>query len=292
MTDRSETVLRITRDYKLADEWALVLVSQGLSPSVRLTSEGVVLSVPEEELQRALAGLSAYENENPFPTRKEENRSENFSSLMSGFVVAGVLIVSHAFFIRWKETAPWFERGSADASQILGGELWRTVTALILHADLAHMFSNAIAAAIFASALSSIVGAGLALALLVLAGAGGNLTNAWMQGSSHVSIGASTAIFGAIGVLGGHGLIRRRREPAPGRGVWMPFAAALALLAMLGTGTGRTDVLAHLFGFFFGAVLGVPVALFVPDQPGERVQWICGSATVATVIYCWALALG
>jgi rhomboid protease GluP len=211
--------------------------------------------------------------------------------LIAGIVVAGVLILSHAVTVRWKEAAPWFDQGGAEASRILDGELWRTVTALTLHADLVHLFSNAVAAAIFVTALSSIVGAGLALALVVLAGACGNLANALMQGSSHFSVGASTATVGAVGVLGTLGLVRRRREPTRRRGAWIPIAAALGLLAMLGTGTGRTDLLAHLFGFFCGAALGIPVGLLFPVPPPQLLQWACGSATAAVLIYCWSLAL-
>jgi rhomboid protease GluP len=242
-------------------------------------------------VEMALAGLAAYEKENTAPVQNQ-NRADDFASLIAGIVVAGVLILSHAVAVRWKEAAPWFDRGSAEASRILDGELWRTVTALTLHADLVHLFSNAVAAAIFVTALSSIVGAGLAFAVVVLAGACGNLANALMQGSSHISVGASTAIFGAVGVLGTLGLVRRRRERTRSRGAWIPIAAALGLLAMLGTGTGRTDLLAHLFGFFCGALLGVPVGLFFPTMPGQVMQWVCGSATVLVLIYCWTLALG
>jgi hypothetical protein len=42
-----------------------VLLAQGLSPSLRRSPEGLVLSVPEAEVDRALASLSAYEQENP-----------------------------------------------------------------------------------------------------------------------------------------------------------------------------------------------------------------------------------
>jgi rhomboid protease GluP len=291
MKDRSEVVLRVTPDSRVADEWALVLITQGLSPSLRHDEGGVVLSVPAAQVEMALAGLAAYEKENTAPVQSQ-NRADDFASLIAGIVVAGVLILSHAVAVRWKEAAPWFDRGSAEASRILDGELWRTVTALTLHADLVHLFSNAVAAAIFVTALSSIVGAGLAFALVVLAGACGNLANALMQGSSHISVGASTAIFGAVGVLGTLGLVRRRRERTRSRGAWIPIAAALGLLAMLGTGTGRTDLLAHLFGFFCGALLGVPVGLFFPTMPGQVMQWVCGSATVLVLIYCWTLALG
>ena len=291
MTNPSEVVLRVTPDSRLADEWALVLITQGLSPSLHHGAGGVVLSVPAAEVEIARAGLAAYEKENTAPVQNQ-NRADDFASLIAGVSVAGVLILSHAASVRWKEAAPWFDQGAAEASRILDGELWRTVTALTLHADLVHLFSNAVAAAIFVTALSSIVGAGLAFALVVLAGACGNLANAFIQGSSHIAIGASTAIFGAVGVLGTVGLVRRRREPGRRRGAWIPVAAALGLLAMLGTGTGRTDVLAHLFGFFCGAVVGIPVALFFPAPPGRLTQWTCGGATTGLLIYCWSLAVG
>jgi rhomboid protease GluP len=291
MKDRSKVVLRVTPDSRLADEWALVLITQGLSPSLHYDEGGLVLSVPAAEVEMALAGLAAYEKENTAPVQSQ-NRADDFASLIAGIIVAGVLILSHAVVVKWKEAAPWFDRGSAEASRILDGELWRTVTALTLHADLVHLFSNAVAAAIFVAALSSLVGAGLAVALLVISGACGNLANALLQGSSHIAIGASTAIFGAVGVLGTVGLVRRRREPGRRRGAWIPVAAALGLLAMLGTGTGRTDVLAHLFGFFCGAVLGIPVALFFPAPPGRLTQWTCAGATAGLLIYCWSLALG
>src|SRR5262249_57544026 len=61
----SEILLRVTSDHNLAEEWELALVAQGLSPSLSRTPDGFVLSVPEEEVEKALAGLSVYERENP-----------------------------------------------------------------------------------------------------------------------------------------------------------------------------------------------------------------------------------
>ena len=65
MSDDAEIFLRRTGDAKLADEWALVLLAQGLTPSVRRGPDGVVLSVPQDEVERARAVLSVYESENP-----------------------------------------------------------------------------------------------------------------------------------------------------------------------------------------------------------------------------------
>jgi len=288
MTKGSEVALRVTRDYNLAEEWELVLLAQGLSPSVRRTRDGVVLSVPEEEVKRALAGLSVYENENP-PKQQEGDEPVGSANLLAGIVVAGMLLVFFSATVIWNQTVPWLERGSADANRILLGEIWRTVTALTLHADLVHAMTNAIAAALFLGAVSGMLGLGLGSALVVLAGAGGNLANALLQGPPHVSVGASTSVFGAVGMLGGLGMRRRRKAVGSSR-AWVPIAAALALLAILGTGGQRVDVWAHLFGLLFGGVLGILIAFVAPRPPGLRVQWACGSAALAVLAYCWILA--
>ncbi len=289
MTKGSEIPLRVTSDHNLAEEWELALVAQGLSPSLSRSRDGFVLSVPEEEVERALVGLSAYERENPREPRERDEPAEP-PNLVAGASIAGILLLF--FFITvWQPTVQWFDRGSADADRILRGELWRTVTALSLHANLAHALSNAIGITVFLGALSSILGPGLSSALVLLAGAGGNLANALIHGSSHVSIGASTSVFGAVGMLGGLGLARRGRRKVPRRRAWVPVAAALALLAMLGSGGESVDVLAHLFGFLFGGVLGLIFAFVAPSPPGRLVQWGCGSAAFAVLISCWLLAL-
>lgn len=286
----SETALRVTRDHKLADDWALVLVTQGLSPSIRISHEGVILSVPDDEVDRALAGLSAYENENPSPEQEQENTSAESPNVIPGLLVAGALVVSHLITVRWPHIA-WFDLGRADAGRILSGELWRIVTALTLHADLGHLLSNAVAAAIFVTILSSMVGAGLSVVLFIVAGAGGNLANASLQGPGHLAIGSSTAIFGIIGAIGGFGIMRRQQGSGKPRRAWLPIAAAIALLAMLGTGTGRVDVLAHFFGFLFGAVAGVIVAFTLPPRASPKIQWLCGTAGIILLLSCWTLAL-
>lgn len=291
MHERLEIPLRVTGDHNLAEEWQLVLLAQGLSPSVHLSPDGFVLSAPEEEADRARASLSAYDSEN---SQKLDEGSEpvGSASVLAGSGVVGILIVLFfAVTVVWMPKVSWFERGSADADRILHGELWRTVTALTLHADVGHAMSNAAATAIFLGAVSSLLGAGLGCAVVLLVGAGGNLANAFMHGPPHVSIGASTAVFGAVGVLGALGAARRRRRVLSRRRAWLPIAAAFALLAMFGTGPQPVDVWAHLFGLLVGGVLGIFVALVTPFPPAGRFQWAWGGAAFAVLIYCWKLAL-
>lgn len=291
MGDKSELVLRVASARKIAEEWALVLTAEGLTPSVQRSSEGFVLGVPSEEIERAEAALSSYERENLAEAHEGEEPA-GYAHVVVGLAVAGALM---GFFFLTGEraaTVHWFERGSADVEHILRGELWRTVTALTLHADIGHVLANAIVGAVFLGAVCRTLGPGLGFAIVLLAGAGGNLLNALFHESLHVSVGASTGVFGAVGVLGGVGVMRRRRKGARGRLAWMPLVASVALLAMLGTGGVRVDLWAHFFGFLVGGALGLLVALTVPRPPGHRVQWMLGGSAVAVVLYCWTLALG
>ncbi len=289
MNHDSQILLRVTGDHHLAEEWELVLLAQGLSPSVRQTPDGVVLSVPRAEADRALASLLAYERENPGKLAERVEPMEP-ASLLAGVAVALMLLIFFSITVHWLAAPSWFARGSADAERILQGELWRTVTALTLHADVAHAVSNAIAAALFLSAVASMVGVGLGGALVVLAGAGGNFANAFLHGPPHVAVGASTAVFGAVGLLGSLGMTRRRHRALSRWRAWLPVGAALALLGMLGSGGQRVDIWAHLLGLLVGAILGILIAVATPHAPGLRIQWACGTAAVAVIICCWTLA--
>jgi membrane associated rhomboid family serine protease len=286
MIDDTEFPLCVTSDPRLAEEWELVLLAQGLSPRMNRSRDGVVLSVPEGEISRARAALAAYELENP-PKVAEEPVA--FSDSFAASTLAGLLIL--AFFsvtVLTDAKMAWFERGSADAHKILDGELWRALTALTLHADVAHALSNAVALALFLGIVSSVLGTGVGCLGVLLAGAGGNIANALVHASPHVSIGASTAVFAAVGLLGGLGM--RRTTVFRGRRAWLPAAAALALLGLLGTGGERVDVWAHLCGFLAGAVLGVFAATVALRRPASSIQWICGGWAFALLVYSWTLA--
>jgi len=274
-----------------------VLASDGLSPSVRRGPEGFVLGVPADEAERAADVISVYESEKrDHESQRQQDSQRDPEPVAAGSVSAG-LAVSTALLVFFFLTGPrnpaviWFERGSADAERILLGELWRTVTALTLHADIAHALANALVGALFLSAVCGVLGAGVGCALVLLSGAVGNLVNAFFQGSHHVSVGASTAVFGAVGLLSGLSVARRRRQQSPRRPFWVPIGAGLAILAMLGTAGARVDLWAHLFGLLAGGVLGIPVGFALPRPPKPQVQWALGGAAITALLYCWGLAL-
>jgi len=283
------SLLLVTGDRSLAEEWELVLLAQGLSPSLRKTPVGFALSVPRKELAVAVASLSAYEREN---SRRPAARvkAKDSSSWLVGAIIGLTLLLFYSVTAQWLPSVPWFKRGSAVASRILQGELWRTVTALTLHVDVAHVMSNSFAVALFLSAVCSLVGPGLGSFLVLLAGAGGNFANALLHDSAHVSVGASTGLFGAVGLLVTLGTARGRRTAIDRRRDWLPLAAAVALLGMLGSSGEGVDIWAHLLGLLIGGVLGIFVTAVVRGRPGWPIQLACGTAAVGTVICCWAVA--
>ena len=281
----------MARQRKLADEWALVLSSDGLSPSVRREPEGFVLGIPAAEAERALEVLIAYERENRERGAKPEPEIPAQSDPVTGLSISAALLLF--FWLTGPRNAAviWFQRGSADAERILTGEWWRTLTALTLHADLGHVLANALFGALFLTAVCGALGAGFGCALVLLAGASGNLANAFFQSSQHASVGASTAVFGAVGILSGLAVARQWRRQSTGRPWWVPVGAGLPLLAMLGTTGERVDLWAHLFGLLAGVILGIPVGFALPQPPRPLVQWLFGSAALAGLLYCWGLAL-
>ena len=84
--------------------------------------------------------------------------------------------------------------------------------------------------------------------------------------------------------------MRTRRGIGRRRGAWIPLAAGLALLGMLGSDP-QADLGAHLWGFLVGVVLGAGVGLAFVTPPARAVQLAFGVTATAVVAGCWWLAL-
>jgi membrane associated rhomboid family serine protease len=143
------------------------------------------------------------------------------------------------------------------------------------------------------------LGLGLAWACILAAGMLANGLNALFHANrAQVSIGASTAVFAALGVLVGVEVFDRRIGTL-NRWRWLvPFGAGLGLLAHLGTGggAGKTDLLGHLLGFFVGLGMGWVIGWLLKTRVGRavfgnRIQILVGLAAMAGFGVCWVLAL-
>src|SRR5262249_48413872 len=183
----------------------------------------------------------------------------------------------------------WCVRGSASAERIPRGEVWRTVTALTLHAAPAHVLGNAIACVVLIPPVAQALGPGTGLLALLVSGAIGNALTALVLGAPHNSVGASTLTFGAFGVLSAQAVLARWRDETMWRRPWGVIVAGVLLLAMLGAAEGA-DVLAHVFGLLVGAIIGLLVSLVRPRPFAPATEWGLVAGAAAAVLTCWWIA--
>ena len=290
------TAVRVTPNRRRADEWAVVLAAAGIPHWLRQRLDGWALIVPPDDAAIALETLAAYDEET---LRDDVHDGDDVAPsrplTIAGAVVALLLIGFFAITGPRAGRSAWFEHGSADATRMMAGEWWRAVTALTLHADAPHLLGNALATAVLVTAVCWSLGPGAGLWLLLLAGAGGNILTAAVHGGGHVSVGASTAIFGAIGILAALRIVVPTSAAPASVGSrrgkwWVVVAASLVLLTLLGTAPDA-DLVAHAFGLLVGAGLGLITALTVRWMPPAPVQWGLVAAAGAAVLGAWHLAL-
>jgi len=165
----------------------------------------------------------------------------------------------------------WEERGVLDSRAVfVQGEVWRAATALFLHADAAHVITNALSGLLVFPAVLSTLGRARGWWLLLLAAVAGNLAVAAINfPGPYRSLGASTAIFAGVELLTGRTvrIAWQSRHPHRWRAMFAPFAAGVTVLALHGAGGQRVDVGAHLTGFVAGLVFG-----FVAGTPPRDAQ--------------------
>lgn len=277
---------------------ALVLTARGISCRLLPPKKPRQLMVQSRDLAAAEHEISLYLKENrkqPLEperfTRQENNTLQTISALLLIGIFHNITYLDLSGF--GHSPIDWLQLGRADANLIRNGEWWRTITALTLHADAQHLLSNLLIGGYFVIRLCRMLGGGLGWNLILWSGILGNAINALMHVSGHRSIGASTALFGAIGIAGMIGLMRQRRFKS--RYSILPFAAAIGLLAMLGAGSGdaATDIGAHLFGFASGLALGAVASRWVLQHglPTPGANSIMAIIALMTPISAWLLAL-
>lgn len=272
-------------------DWHLVLTACGIETRLQQAENGWHLAVRAADLQRALYELRLYAEENRHwpPTSPPATGLDN--AWISACVLASLALFHNITHLHYPSLGfkfvPWLEAGNAHVSSILSGQWWRLATALTLHSDALHLAGNILIGGIFIIRLCREVGSGVGWCLLLLAGVSGNYLNCLIQAPSHQSVGASTAVFGAIGILAA--LNARRQRLRLTKGWTLPLAASLALLALLGTGGEHTDLLAHLFGFLCGLAAGWLMAPL--PRAGHRLNRWLGLFAGLFIVLAWWMAL-
>lgn len=265
-----------------------------LSRSIPFSVEGGASNrffIPLHYHAFALSELKQFQRENknwPPVLAAHKGALFRFSPVHLGMVAA--LVLFHWWSVRLPGKLT--ESGMLAVEKVLAGEWHRTVTALTLHVDGTHLLANTLGLLIFVGGVHQFTGTGMSWLLVLLSGAVGNFGTALFYQSAHNAVGASTAVFGAVGLMGAFGVRRYLVHKVFSRRFFVPLVGALGLFAMLGTNP-ESDVMAHIFGLISGVLIGI---MLMP-LPGSRIlksslfQSGALVLTLAAVWWCWQTQL-
>lgn len=271
---------------------ALALEAAGIPYQIRLQSGESVIVVPAQHAERARIEIDAYASENHASPPVTPTVVEQGNGWPGVFGYAIVLVLMFLLQRQGILSEEWFDAGKTNAGLIRQGEWWRTVTALSLHSDLIHLVANIGCGGLIGFFAGQLLGSGFAWFSILLAGAAGNLLNAWVRDPRHTSVGASTSVFAAFGIVAAYVSIRRRQARTSRLARYAPIIGAVVLLGYLGTSGERTDVFAHVAGFLAGLLLGALYGVLGDRiMMRTRTQLFLGISTLAFLGITWLIAL-
>lgn len=286
-----------TSDAQVALEWCAVLASQKINFELSREGDDWLFKTAPGNFANAEKNINDYESEREFFNRHRQEFDTPPEPLKMvqafPFIICGLFL--YLFFVI---TGPVdsnreiFNRGMLSPEAFFKhGEWWRTVTSLTLHADYSHLLGNVLFLCLFATVAANQTGIGTSLFFIFISGIAGNITTIIILGEkSYNSLGASTVVFGALGIIAVLSVFRRKNELSLLRNFMLPMVSAIALLAFTGTAQG-SDIIAHFMGFTWGAVFGVVINRLKQLRGCVIVQTVFFALTFLMIFYSWSLAL-
>jgi rhomboid protease GluP len=279
---------------RACDERLLVLTALGIEGLVVQEQGAFLLLVAAQDAARAAHELRQYDAENrPLPPPPPPPAPHPYAWVGCAAYVLVLLAVAWAVS-SGAVRLDAFEQGELDAARVQAGEWWRAWTALTLHLDGPHLAANLLAGVWFGYLAARQMGAGTAW-FLTVSGAGlANLLEGLLGPPEHRAVGASTAVFAALGAMSAYSWRERLALPQRWARRWGPLIAGTILLGWTGAGAegADVDVVAHVCGFAVGALLGAAAAVPRVQARLARVpQWFSGAAALLALAIAWACAL-
>jgi rhomboid protease GluP len=284
----------------LADEVVLLLQAEGIAAARVDSSAGTFVVVAAADRTRAARIVAeeyprGIDTAPPAPARAgaDGDALQQRWFGRGSWVVVALAVASAAIFVGEEfaggsdSRAVLLRFGATRPAHVRAGEWWRLVTALFVHVGARHLLANVATLLVLGPALAAALGAGRFALVYVVAGAAGNALSYRYMPPDVVSAGASGAILGVLGALGGQRL--RFAASARYRG-WQVIAAVLAYLAIAVGAAPEVDTFAHLGGLAAGLALGlvVPPPARAPTAAERRLSIACGAAAALVVAAAFA----
>lgn len=250
-------------NFSSAGDAGLAILAMGKAYWTLMHEAQYVICVSAADEKAIVVELRAVAELDSRPRHFGGTRYREFSFGYLSFALYAVLLI--VCFV-WQQGGFIQEAGRVDAIRMMEDAQWgRALTALTLHGDVVHLVSNLVAGLGFAFFVARFFGAASGWLLILISGVLGNALNAWVYyPEAHYSIGASTAVFGALGLITGVGLwvaITEAKQTWSMPRWFMPIFGGITLLGLIGIGDGAldglVDVAAHISGFLCGLLMGV-----------------------------------
>ena len=164
------------------------------------------------------------------------------------------------------------------------GQPWRLITAIFLHGGLLHIVFNMWVLMDIGPMVEELYGSARYLFLFVATGAAGYLLSSFL---GHLSVGASGALLGLIGVLLAATTGRKNLAAQALRSALIRWLIYIGVLGFIFSGT---DNAAHFGGLVAGYLLGRLMVDRLPADVSERrradmLGWIAGIAVVVCFVF-------
>jgi membrane associated rhomboid family serine protease len=276
-------------------EWITALAAAGIPFALILVDSRWVIVVDQAVSEAARREIQGYEEDNrDWPPRPVPGyRRPGLIPTWAGFWGVHLLLLFSIWIGPYNPALALCRAGAAQGRLIAEGEWWRAVTALMLHSGPVHLAGNILFLLLLGQAVCRRLGPGLGWLLMLVSGVAGNLASAFLTLPGHTSVGASTACFGAVGILAVDKAVDNFRRFREWRSIWsrtwIPLGAGVAMLALTGVGEG-SDLLAHAMGLAAGMVFAVPATLWGTDWLSKWGQRVLAGACLLFVACAWWLA--
>jgi rhomboid protease GluP len=293
-------VLPRMRDVSMRPFWLILMLVPGIDAAFGLVltfrPSAIALprssDTPESQCTTELLDDAALEGKDKIRTPRHGPRVYITPTLISlNVIIFGLMVESGVPVLN--PTAPSLVQWGADFGPLtLGGQWWRIVASLFLHAGIIHLVFNMVVLAIIGPFMEKVLGNVAYLTLYLVAGIAGSAASlAWHPFAA--SAGASAAILGLYGALVAVSLRCRQAVQAEKwvrQSVVMAAFLGFSVLYWLFNAEVDVDIAGHLGGFVGGFLLGLCLALQVPQKAVGR-RWRMTTAGIFGVALVIATVL-
>lgn len=186
-------------------------------------------------------------------------KGEHFTTaiLINANLIVFILLVFSGINIISATPKELLDLGANRRYEVLNGETWRLFTSMFLHGGLMHILMNLFGIGATCASIEPLLGRTRTIIAYVLSGIGASLVSIYWHENT-ISVGASGAIFGMMGVM--IALLLTKKDGGFG-GAYSIILGLYGGVSLLFGLLGGIDNAAHIGGLLTGIVVGLVLIL-------------------------------